>query len=157
MKNKILITLCFLLLFTGCTKNTNELSSDEIKDSIIQKNDIKESDEEVSNIKVSISDKTYNINLESNKTTEEFLKLLPQEFKMNELNGNEKYVYMSNFLTTNSYYPKHIEKGDVMLYGNDCLVIFYKSFDTSYSYTKIGHIDNLDDLGNGSITVKFEK
>ena len=44
-----------------------------------------------------------------------------------------------------------------MLYGNNCLVIFYKSFDTSYSYTKIGHIDNLDNLGNGSITAKFEK
>ena len=44
-----------------------------------------------------------------------------------------------------------------MLFGNNCLVIFYESFDTSYSYTKIGHIDNLDNLGNGSIIAKFEK
>ena len=44
-----------------------------------------------------------------------------------------------------------------MLYGNNCLVIFYKSFDTSYSYTKIGHIDNLEDLGTGNIIVKLEK
>ena len=29
-----------------------------------------------------------------------------------------------------------------MLFGNSCLVIFYKSFTTSYSYTKIGHIEN---------------
>ena len=76
---------------------------------------------------------------------------------MDELNGNEKFVYMNNSLTTNSYNPNHIVKGDVMLYGNNCLVIFYKSFDTSYSYTKIGHIDNLDNLGNGSITAKFDK
>ncbi len=76
---------------------------------------------------------------------------------MSELNGNEKYVYIDNSLTTNSYKPKHIEKDDVMLYGDNCLVIFYESFDTSYSYTKIGHIDNLEDLGNESITVKFEK
>ena len=40
-----------------------------------------------------------------------------------------------------------------MLYGNNCLVIFYKTFETSYSYTKIGHIDNLEDLGNEDITV----
>ena len=53
--------------------------------------------------------------------------------------------------------PEKINVGDVMLYGNNCLVIFYKSFDTSYSYTKIGHIDNLPDLGSDSITVKFEK
>ena len=64
---------------------------------------------------------------------------------------------MDNTLSTNSYNPKHIEKGDVMLFGNNCLVILYESFDTEYSYTKIGHIDNLDDLGNGRIIAKFEK
>ena len=76
---------------------------------------------------------------------------------MNELNGNEKYVYLNNSLPTNSYNPKRINSGDIMLYGNNCLVIFYESFDTSYSYTRIGHIDNLPDLGNENIIVKFEK
>ena len=44
-----------------------------------------------------------------------------------------------------------------MLYGDNCLVILYKSFNTNYSYTKIGHIDNLPDLGSNDITVKFTK
>ena len=44
-----------------------------------------------------------------------------------------------------------------MLYGNNCLVVFYKSFETSYSYTKIGHIENFEDLGNNDITIIFEK
>ena len=74
---------------------------------------------------------------------------------MEELNGNEKYIYLDETYPTNPYNPKHINKGDVMLYGDNCLVIFYKSFDTSYSYTKIGHIDNLEELGNESINVKF--
>ena len=95
--------------------------------------------------------------MEDNETVKEFLKLLPQEFNMEELNGNEKYIYMNYSLPTNSTNPKHITTGDIMLYGNNCLVIFYKSFDTNYSYTKIGHIDNISDLGNGNITVKFEK
>ena len=64
---------------------------------------------------------------------------------------------MDNSLPTNSTNPKHIKSGDIMLYGNNCLVIFYKSFDTNYSYTKIGHIDNLPDLGIDNITVKFER
>jgi hypothetical protein len=35
-----------------------------------------------------------------------------------------------------------------MLFGDNCLVIFYVSFDTGYSYLKIGHIDNLPELGD---------
>lgn len=141
-KKIILVVICCLLLLIGCKNNIN--------------NDIKENDAQMHDIKVTINDKTYTLKLENNSTAKEFMSLLPKEFTMNELNGNEKYVYMDNSLTTSPYNPKHIEKGDVMIYGSDCLVIFYKSFDTSYSYTKIGHIDNLDNLGNKSITVKFE-
>ena len=75
------------------------------------------------------------------------------EVSMSDLNSNEKYAYLDNSLPTNTYSPKHIEAGDIMLFGDNCLVIFYKSFNTSYSYTKIGHIDNLPSLGGGSISV----
>lgn len=159
MKKVLLITICSLLLFTGCSNNSNSqnISEDETNNSTNEAIETKESDVKVSDIKVTINDKTYILKLENNKTVEDFINLLPKKFTMNELNGNEKYIYMDNSLTTNSYNPKHIEKGDIMLFGDNCLVIFYKSFDTSYSYTKIGHIDNLEDLGNGSITAKFEK
>ena len=142
MKKVIIILIIVISLFTitGCNKINEKVS-----------------DEKVLNIKVNINNKTYNLSLENNNTVKEFINLLPQEFNMNELNGNEKYVYLDNSLTTNASNIKHINKGDVMLYGDDCLVIFYKSFDTSYSYTKIGHIDNLEDLGNSTIKVKFEK
>lgn len=144
MKKILLFVILSLLIITGCTNKP------------IQKNLITESEEKMSNIKVIINDQSYDLKLEDNSTVEEFIGLLPQEFSMKELNGNEKYVYMDYSLTTDSYNPKHIEKGDVMLYGNNCLVIFYKSFETSYNYTKIGHIDNLPDLGNENITIKFE-
>ncbi len=108
-------------------------------------------------MKVTINSKQYTIQIEDNETAKEFTNLLPQELNMSELNGNEKYIYLDTILPTNSSNPKHINSGDVMLYGNNCLVIFYKSFDTSYNYTKIGHIDNLDSLGNDSIIAKFEK
>ena len=104
-----------------------------------------------------INEKEYIINLENNETVKELIEILPLNIKMSELNGNEKYSYLNTALSTNPLKPGHINAGDVMLYVNNCLVIFYKSFDTTYSYTKIGHIDNLPDLGNSDITVKLEK
>ncbi len=138
----ILLVMVILFISTACNK--------EYK----QNNNI---GEEIDSVKIMIDEKEYIINLENNETVNAFLGLLPLEFTMNELNGNEKYVYIGNYLNTNPYNPKHIEKGDVMLYGNDCLVIFYKSFDTTYNYTKIGHIDNLPDLGNGNVKVKINR
>ena len=111
--------------------------------------------EVVNSVKAVIDGKEYVINLEDNDTVKSFLNLLPKEFKMMELNGNEKYVYLDSKLPTNSYNPSLIKAGDVMLFGDNCLVIFYKSFNTSYSYTKIGHIDNFPDLGNSNLIVSI--
>lgn len=144
MKNKIvyIITLVLsLFILVGCdTKVVNNTSN-----------------EREMSVKISIDSKEYIINLEDNETVKSFIELLPLDFNMQELNGNEKYVYLDKSLPTSSSNPRRINAGDVMLYGNNCLVIFYKSFDTSYSYTKIGHIDDLENLGNGSISVKIKR
>ena len=120
----------------------------------VEENNIQEA---VSSMKVIINNKDYTLNLENNLTAQKFIELAPLEITMDELNGNEKYKYLSNSLPVNKIKPGRIEKGDVMLYENSCIVIFYKSFDSRYEYTRIGHIDNLPDLGKGSIEVKFEK
>lgn len=149
MKKRIVLNLLLiasLIIFTGCSlTNTNDKT---------KHNDINE----VTNlVKVIINENEYEIKLEDNETAKSFISMLPQEFNMSELNGNEKYIYLDMTLPTSPYKPGHINKGDVMLFGNNCLVIFYKSFNTSYNYTKIGHIDNLPDLGNSNITIKIQK
>ena len=149
MKKVIYLLLISISLFilVGCNSKSNNINNTEINSS----------KEVINTVKVIINDKEYTIDLEDNETANSFASLLTQEFEMNELNGNEKYVYLDNTLPTSSYSPKRINAGDVMLYGNNCLVVFYKSFDTSYSYTKIGHINNLPDLGNENISIRIEK
>ena len=105
---------------------------------------------------ININNKKLEIDLENNSTASALIKLLPLELSMNDLNGNEKYAYLNESLPTNTYSPKHIEAGDVMLFGDNCLVIFYESFDTSYSYSKIGHINNLPSLDNGNISISID-
>ena len=69
-------------------------------------------------IYININEQKFEVNLEDNSTTSALAKVLPLEYTMNDLNGNEKYVYMDETLPTNPYEPKHIEAGDVMLFGN---------------------------------------
>ena len=153
----LLIVIC-LFIAVGCNFKKDETNNQNISTNQQESNNqSNNSNEVIESVEVVINEKEYIINLENNETAKSFVNYLPQELNMSELNGNEKYIYLDTTLPTNSSNPKIINAGDVMLYGNNCLVIFYKSFDTSYSYTKIGHIDNLPNLGNDSISVKFEK
>ena len=43
---------------------------------------------------ININNKKLRIDLENNSTTSALIKLLPLELSMNDLNGNEKYVYL---------------------------------------------------------------
>jgi hypothetical protein len=58
------------------------------------------------------------------------------------------------------YWPEMIQIGDLMLYGSKTFVLFYKSFSTPYSYTKLGSIDDVkglaSSLGSGNVTITFE-
>ena len=107
--------------------------------------------------KVVINENEYDVVFENNATATDLINMLPATYDMTELNGNEKYIRFENSLVSDPKPVDHIEAGDVYLYEDNCLVIFYKSFDTIYNYTKIGHINNLPDLGTDNITVKFEK
>lgn len=149
----LLIMMIFIIIITKNYK-PNYLKLEERKPNKI--NDIEKSDN-VKRLNIIINNQKYDLILEDNQTVNEFINTLPITITMNELNGNEKYAYLDKTYKTNSYSPKTINTGDVMLYGNNCLVIFYKTFNTSYSYTKIGHIDNLKDLGTSNIEVTIDK
>ena len=143
-----IVVIVILLIVIYIINNKNSKLNDQ---NIINK--VGENEE----MKVIINNEEYEINIENNETAKAFIKLLPLELEMNELNGNEKYYYLDQKLPTDSKSIGQIRQGDVMLYGDDCLVIFYKSFNTIYSYTKIGHIDNLPNLSNNNIKVNFVK
>jgi hypothetical protein len=86
--------------------------------------------------------------------------MLPLTVEMTELNGNEKYFHFSTKLPSDASNPGTIRAGDLMLWGDNSLVLFYKTFPTSYSYTKLGRIENPSELsaavGSGEIKVTFE-
>ncbi|KAF1298688.1 hypothetical protein BAU15_10705 [Enterococcus sp. JM4C] len=92
------------------------------------------------------NEEKFELLLEANQTAKALKERFPLSLDMADLHRNEKYNYLAEELPTNSTPINRIEKGDVMLFGSDCLVIFYKSFETSYSYTRIGKIKNPEEL-----------
>ena len=110
---------------------------------------------------ITVNGKEFNAVFYNNETANAFINMMPLTLNMSDLNGNEKYYNLSATLPVYSERVGSIKKGDIMLYGSNCIVIFYESFNTPYSYTKIGYIENTDNLtaplGKGSVSVTFNK
>jgi hypothetical protein len=113
-----------------------------------------------SKMKIKIGNSTFTATLYDNATATAFKSMLPLTVNMDELNGNEKYVDLPQSLPTSAANPGTIQNGDLMLYGSSTLVLFYKTFSTSYSYTKLGRIDDVTELvaaqGTENISATFE-
>lgn len=102
----------------------------------------------------------FAVALEDNPTARAFVRMLPMTLDMPDLNDNEKHVRLPRSLPTNAVRPGTIRTGDVMLYGQDTLVVFYKTFPSNYSYTRIGRVTTVNGLvealGAGSQRIGFE-
>jgi hypothetical protein len=111
-------------------------------------------------MKIRIGSSTFIAALEDNATATAFKAILPLTLNMVELNGNEKYSSLPASLPTNAANPETIHSGDLMVYGAQTFVLFYKKFSTSYSYTRLGRINDPVELavavGSGNVTVTFE-
>lgn len=109
-------------------------------------------------MKIVINNESYTIQIENKELMEKIYNVLPESFTMKDLNSNEKYYYMEKTIeNVDSNYTGEIKKGDVMLYDNNCVVVFYDNFTTEYKYAKIGHIDNLGDIGSSDVEVSITK
>ena len=80
---------------------------------------------------------------------------------MTELNGNEKYADLPQSLPTATFRPGTIRTGDLLLWGSSTVVLFYETFSSSYSYTRLGRLDDPSGLaaavGGGSARVTFAR
>ena len=112
-------------------------------------------------VKVKINDNVFDVKLENNSATQEFIKELKKgnvTVNASEYGGFEKVGNLGFSLPTSD---KNIGTvpGDIVLYQGDKLSLFYGSH--SRSYTKIGKIDNVDSnklkevLGSGDVTLEF--
>ena len=110
---------------------------------------------------MTIGERRFAITLSDNAAARAFAAQLPLTLDMSELNGNEKHGELPKALPANTSRPGTIRNGDLMLYGSDTLVVFYLTFNSSHSYTRLGRVDNPDGLaqalGPRGVRVFFSK
>jgi hypothetical protein len=150
----------FLLLFVSsslyaCNNNQTQSiekpAAENLRDS---------SNRDYMKLKITVGSDVFTATLLNNATVAAFKAKLPITINMAELNGNEKYHGLPGNLPSNASNPGTIQAGDLMLFGSNTLVLFYKTFSTSYSYTRLGRIDDVTGLaaavGSGNAIVTFE-
>lgn len=109
---------------------------------------------------IEVGGQKFQVSLYDNETVRALQEKLPMTLDMEELHGNEKFYYLDEGLPANSENVGSIKAGDIMLFGSDCLVLFFEEFSTSYNYTRIGHIDEeeafVSVLPGGTVEITFE-
>lgn len=112
-------------------------------------------------MRMSVGNHRFAITLSDNPAARAFAAQLPLTLDMAALNGNEKHAALPKALPTNPSRPGAIRNGDLMLYGPGTLVVFYSAFESSYSYTRLGRVDDpaglAQALGRRGVRVIFSK
>ena len=115
----------------------------------------------MTSIQVQIGENVFTARLEDNETARAFAAMLPLKLDMRDLYDNEKVIELSNKLPGEVSSPRTIREGDLMIWSSRSLVLFYKTFPTSYSYYRLGRIEVtaglVEAVGAGTVTVTFAK
>lgn len=156
----VIVVIIMKMTSSSSTNDEDESTTSDLP-SMIDGGESKNEEEEsmISKIVIKIDGREFIAALEKTETAQAFAKLLPLEKSMVELNGNEKYYDLHQNLPSDPKQVGRVEAGDLMLFQNNFIVVFYKSHSTNYSYTRIGKIDDptglAEAVGSGDVMMSF--
>ena len=166
-KIKILPLLLLIIIFIcACTADGSpqgagaKRSEPSFESEFVTADSEKDTKEEsILKMQVQIGSETFTATLEDNAAVREFVEMMkksPVEIDMSDYSGFEKVGALGKSLTANDSRIT-TAPGDIVLYNENQIVLFYGS--NTWSYTKIGHIYDSKALkaalGSGDVTVIF--
>lgn len=136
-----------------------DAQSGDIAEQAQASEEISQEEQPIMKMNVQIGTYTFTATLEDNAAVQELVEMMeaePVTIHMSDYSGFEKVGPLGRSLTTSNSQTT-TTAGDIVLYNGNNIVIFYGS--NSWSYTRIGKIDDLTDwaaaLGSGDITAIF--
>lgn len=139
----------------GSSQSASLSGSENAGESSVEMNNMEEN--KVTNMNVQVGDMVFSATLEENEAVSALVEMMresPVVIQMSDYSGFEKVGPLGTELPANNSQTT-TQAGDIVLYNGNQIVIFYGS--NSWSYTRLGHIDNLtgweDALGSGDVTV----
>ena len=163
----IIVMILYVILLSACENKTDrgeksapeESMTKSVNETELTENAAETGGAQMDTMTIEVGGQKFQATLYENDTVRALVERFPMTLNMEELHGNEKFYYLDEGLPTKAQDVGTIKTGDIMLFGSDCLVLFFKDFDTSYSYTKIGHIDDTrrftESLESGTVEVSF--
>ena len=133
------------------------LAGEQVQPKAVEKEDREENG--TMKMNVAIGKNTFPATLADNDAVGALMEMMESEpvvIQMSDYAGFEKVGPLGRSLPTSDSRTT-TQAGDIVLYRGDQIVIFYGT--NSWSYTRIGHIDDLtgweEALGSGDVTVTF--
>ena len=144
MSNRKIISVVMLsvmLLLSGCTgaqETTADTGGSKAGEAVSQENKSVAEPKKEQAMKLIIDDKVVPVTWEQNASAAALQKLLPLTIELSAYGGFEQVGPIGQSITSAD---KQIttQYGDIVLYAENKLVIFYGS--NSWAYTRLGHID----------------
>ncbi|WP_241093597.1 cyclophilin-like fold protein [Xanthomonas sp.] len=110
---------------------------------------------------MTVGERRFAVAMADNAAARAFAAQLPLALHLSELNGNEKHAELPQPLPGQARRPGTLRAGDLMLYGTQTLVVFYSTFASSYSYTRLGRVQDpaglAQALGRRDVRVAFSR
>ena len=113
-------------------------------------------------IYVKVGEARFVATLNDSAAAKELMAMLPRTWKMEELNGNEKYYFLpQKKFTVKETTPGQVKAGDLVLWQDNAVVLFYEGHRNTYAYTTLGAIDDPEGLaeavGAGAVEIEFSR
>lgn len=166
MKKILYFTVLVLIIIgiTACASEnrstieqpTTSIASENTGEQEVQN---EQSQNEIPQMKIQIGEYIFYASLENNTSVDALIQMMketPIVINMRDYSGFEKVGALGTTLPdSNSQITT--QAGDIVLYNHDQIVVFYGS--NSWSYTKLGHVNDLTDwekaLGSGEVEITF--